>query len=271
MFGVVKWLIRSSPGVRRRVTQLGYELLSRHVDDPRLVLMNYGYAALEGDGSTIELAPADEFNRYGLQLYHRVAAPCDLGGKDVLEVGSGRGGGARFLLERFGPASVVGVDAAASAVEFCRRAHRAPGLSFRRADAEALPFAAETFDAVLNVESSHCYGSVAGFLSEVQRVLRPGGWLLFADLRDRDQAADLRAALEGCGLEVVEREDVTAHVIAALDRTAAHKETLLRDMPRAVRGLFRDQSGAPGGAMDRAFRSGERIYLRYAARKPPGG
>jgi ubiquinone/menaquinone biosynthesis C-methylase UbiE len=42
-------------------------------------------------------------------------------------------------------------------------------------DAENLPFPQVSFDAVINVESAHCYGSIERFLAEVHRVLRPGG------------------------------------------------------------------------------------------------
>jgi SAM-dependent methyltransferase len=38
----------------------------------------------------------------------------------------------------------------------------------------------------INVEASHCYADVPRFLAEVQRVLTPGGLLLFADFRRRD-------------------------------------------------------------------------------------
>ena len=56
-------------------------------------------------------------------------------------------------------------------------------IEFIQGSAERLPFGDEDFDVVINTESSHTYGSVAGFLSEVERVLQPGGYLLLADLR----------------------------------------------------------------------------------------
>ena len=40
-------------------------------------------------------------------------------------------------------------------------------------------------DVVLNVESSHCYGSMPRFLAEVRRVLEPRGYFLHADFRAR--------------------------------------------------------------------------------------
>ena len=60
-----------------------------------------------------------------------------------------------------------------------------PGLTFVQGDAQKLPFSAQSLDAVINVEASHCYPNFPGFLAEVARVLRPGGHFLYADFRFR--------------------------------------------------------------------------------------
>ena len=57
--------------------------------------MNYDYAEL--DGSELDLHDHPEKDRYFIQLYHYVAAAVELNGKKVLEVGSGRGGGASYV------------------------------------------------------------------------------------------------------------------------------------------------------------------------------
>ena len=57
-------------------------------------------------------------------------------------------------------------------------------MTFQQGDAENLPFDAEQFDVVLNVESSHTYPQMEKFLSEAHRVVQPGGHFLFADIRE---------------------------------------------------------------------------------------
>ena len=62
----------------------------------------------------------------------------------------------------------------------------AQGLSYVQADAENLPFDDASFDVVINVESSHCYPHIDRFLSEVRRVLAPGGCFGIVDFRKVD-------------------------------------------------------------------------------------
>src|SRR5204863_875878 len=126
----------------------------------------------------LPLDGADEVNRYSIQLYHHLARTVNMDGARVLEVGCGRGGGCSYLARYQQPASVLGIDFSAKAIAFCNRVHAVPGLTFQQGDAESLPCETGTFDVVLNVESSHCYGSVPAFLGEVFRVLRPGGYFL---------------------------------------------------------------------------------------------
>src|SRR5437016_14665802 len=92
-----------------------------------------------------------------------VAGSIDLKGLDVLEVGCGRGGGASYIMRYLKPKSMTGVDIAEKAIAFCKRYHTVEGLSFRYGDAESLPFDNNTFDVIVNIESSQCYGSIPRF------------------------------------------------------------------------------------------------------------
>ena len=55
-----------------------------------------------------------------------------------------------------------------------------------KGNAERLPFNDETFDVVLNVESSHLYTRRVNFVREVHRVLKTGGFLCTADVRYKE-------------------------------------------------------------------------------------
>ena len=261
-------------GPRTLVWRGVYELLGARVREPAWAFMNYGYADPEGGdapapGHDLPLDPADEPDRSCIRLYAATVAGVDLTGADVLEVGSGRGGGASYLSRYAGPRSTTGLDFSAAAVSLARQHRRGPGLRFVRGDALAMPFADASFDAVVNVESSHCYPSVPTFLTEVHRVLRPGGHLLLADLRDADDVPTLHAQLAGSGLRVEETGDITAHVVAALHRDNARKMRLIQAwIPRPVHRVFRVFAGIEGTRNQLGLARGDLRYVRVRAVKP---
>lgn len=99
-------------------------------------------------------------------------------GKSLLEVGCGMGSNLMSLRQREG--KFVGVEPVAVYRQmsgiFCEREHLLP-LEIRPGTGEALPFADAVFDVVLCV-SSHQYMDVRKALSEMARVLVPGGELI---------------------------------------------------------------------------------------------
>lgn len=110
------------------------------------------------------LSAADEPDRFPIQLYHGTAAQAQLNGKQVLEVGCGHGGGASYLVRTVRPDSYVGLDLNPAGIAYCRKKHDLAGLEFVQGDAQELPFADRSFDAVINIESSHLYPRFPRFL-----------------------------------------------------------------------------------------------------------
>lgn len=257
--------------VRRLGWRACYELLASRIPAPDWAFMNYGYAPLGPEATRLRLEPADEPDRLCIQLYEHAVAEVDLSGLDVLEVGSGRGGGSSYLARYRRPHSMTGLDFSARAVALSRRHRRAPGLSFVRGDAQSMPFGDGRFDAVVNVESSHCYSSMPRFLAEVRRVLRPGGSLYFADFRSRDAAAELGTEIARSGLRLVREGDITANVLAALELDNARKLALIDELvPRLVRRSFRAFAGVRGTKMHAGFQSGTLRYLTAQTTRPSG-
>jgi SAM-dependent methyltransferase len=94
----------------------------------------------------------------------------------VLDVGTGEGQVARLAAAQ-GSSTVVGVDPTANQVAEAVR--RGGGPAFVRAGADALPFAAESFDAVVACLVFEHIEAVDAAIEEVARVLRPHGRFAF--------------------------------------------------------------------------------------------
>ncbi len=95
-----------------------------------------------------------------------------MNGRQVLDLACGNG---RWL-DRFSPASYIGVDRNAAMLTEAR--HRFPAARFLRADMTALPFADETFEGLLSMFGAMGHLPPAGqaaMLREIHRVLQPGG------------------------------------------------------------------------------------------------
>ena len=97
-------------------------------------------------------------------------------GHEVLEIGSGPGHVADLLVQS--GASVAGVDFSAEMIEFARG--RYPEIVFKQADAEQLPFEADSFDIVVANFVVHHLARPETVFREVNRVLKPGGRFAFA-------------------------------------------------------------------------------------------
>ncbi len=262
------FLLESSPWLRRQVWRWWYGRLAKRFTAGDWTFMNYGLVPPDGVAPTLQAG--DESDRLCIQLYHRVVSPVPLVGREVLEVGSGRGGGSSYLARYLQPARVTGADFSAQAVTLCRQRHAGvANLEFTVGDAENLPFPDASFDVVVNVESSHCYGHVEKFFAEVARVLRPGGHFLYTDFRAAADMATLEAQLTALpAWKLIASEDITAAVADALQADDERKRALIAEFvsPR-FQPLFGEFAGLVGGQMYTGFRNRTTLYHRFALRR----
>ena len=264
-------LVSVSPALRRRLWRLCYEALAARYRSGQWSFMNFGYAETDPAAPALGLGESDEPDRHCIQLYDHVLRPAGarLVGARVLEVGCGRGGGCDYISRTGSPQSVTGVDFSAQAAALCRASFARPGLSFRQGDAEALPFPDGSFDIVLNVESSHCYGSMERFMAEAARVLVPGGLFLWADMRPAGTREAVARDLTGSGLRLVSEEAITPNVLLSLERMTEVRTEMIRSMvPRPFRRGLRDFAGVSGSRLHESLRTGVLEYLSCALQKP---
>ncbi|MFQ6085231.1 MAG: class I SAM-dependent methyltransferase [Candidatus Bathyarchaeia archaeon] len=126
------------------------------------------------------------FHPGGFKLTDKLAEEAGIRkGSKVLDIASGKGATAIHLAEKFG-CEVVGIDLSEKMVQKAKEEATERGLQgsvkFWKADAENLPFGDGTFDAVLSECSVCLFPNKEKAISEMARVVRPGGKVAITDV-----------------------------------------------------------------------------------------
>ena len=131
-----------------------------------------------------------------IQLIEKIPA----NGK-VLEIAPGPG---YFCIElaKLGNYQITGLDISKSFVEIARRnaAAAGPKIDFREGNASAMPFASETFDFTFCQAAFKNFSEPVKAISEMYRVLRPGGVSVISDLRRDAPVEEIDREVKGMGL-----------------------------------------------------------------------
>ncbi|MBW1979676.1 MAG: class I SAM-dependent methyltransferase [Deltaproteobacteria bacterium] len=145
-------------------------------------------------------------------------------GAAVLEIGCGRGAGARLILAAFQPRRLDALDLDPAMISLARRTcgdGRSAAVFFFVADAQHLPYASGSLDAVFNFGIIHHLEDWQQGIREISRVLKPGGAFYFEEIypalyanlvlrhllehptENRFHGPQYRAALAHCGLNLL--------------------------------------------------------------------
>ncbi|MCV6584845.1 MAG: SDR family oxidoreductase, partial [Marinibacterium sp.] len=227
--------------------------------------LNYGYVPTDAPQASEIALGAEVINRNSVKLALELVGRQPIDGCDVLDVGCGRGGTARTLVDFFDPASVTGLDLSGAAIAFCRKTHTDPRLRFVQGDAEDLPFDEAGFDILTNLESSHTYPAIQRFYGSVRRVLKPGGAFLYSDLLPVGKLRQCLEMLKDLGFHIEDERDITANVLLSCDEIAASRQGAF--------GADQDMSNflaAPGSAVYEAMVTGDWSYRIWRLRRGSG-
>ena len=229
---------------------------------------NYGYAPAETTGP----------ERFQLQMYAELAKPHLAKAKaakhtDLLEVSCGQGGGLAHLVGSWpSPITAIGMDKSENAVASCRKSHAlVEHLSFVQGDALAIPFAAGSFDVVVNVEASGDYGNYEKFFSEVHRVLRKSGVFLYTDTSKARLVESTKQALAEAGFKTNFR-DIAANVVAASIEDTPRRRALIKTRVPfiyrwLIRDAFEDYAAVEGSRRLEKLKNGRLAYLMTKAER----
>jgi arsenite methyltransferase len=216
-------------------------------------------------------AMGDTLRPGGLRLTGRALETCGFAsGARLLDVGCGLGATAAFLTRK--GYRITGVEPSALLLEEARR--RCPGVDLLPGSAEALPFADATFDGVFMECVLSLVGQRAAALSEVARVLRPGGRLVVSDVYARDHGlvptppAHIEAEFRSHGYELESWEDHTdalIQLVAKMVFAGISTDSLTR-----LLGCEACAPSSPAGATGRAGRHPADVGYYLATVHPAG-
>jgi ubiquinone/menaquinone biosynthesis C-methylase UbiE len=227
--------------------------------------MNYGYYNEELD---ITLDKDDELERYPIQLYHHLCIQVELKDKVIVEVGSGRGGGANFIARYHKPKLITGVDLSPNAVSLCNKSYNLDNLNFLVGDSAKLPFEDNSVDVIFNVESSHCYPSIPDFISEVCRVLKPDGHFLYCDLVIDSDLDDHLNKLKNNILSDLNYIDITENIIKASELMTDDRNNIINKVNSSfLRKVLKSFASVKGSKIYKSFVNRHYRYISLVTQK----
>ena len=264
MFAVMLKLL---PGrIGDRMWRWWYQRLAKRDAWGTLDFMNYGFV----DNNPPELIEEDEKSRLFIQLYNMNIRELELKEKQVLEVGSGRGGGASWIARTFSPNLLTAIDYSPEAANMCaRKFSHIDNLNFFEGNSMKMTFEDNAFDIVYNVESSHCYSDMLSFGKEVFRVLKPGGQFAWTDFRDKKGIKSTQEAFTSAGFVLMKETDITPEVITALNQINDEKQEMIqKGTGRFIRRSFETFAGVKGTPVYESFQNGTLGYYHCILQKP---
>ena len=231
----------------------------------------------------------------GPQEVARLVGDANLGGLSILDIGCGAGGLDIALVRNHGAGYVTGIDVEDTVLARARELIARAGLHSRIGLAKVapgpLPFPPGTFDVVFSKDSLVHISDKHALMSEVFRVLKPGGRLMASDWligHDGPPSPEMRAYIEAEGLDFgmasparyLDAMRSAGFVDAsAISRNAWYRETAREELER-LRGPmgaeaarivgqdFVDQNIAIWSRMVPVLMSGEHCPTHLRARKP---
>lgn len=200
-----------------------YSQISKELDSKYgrfIKFMNCGYIINENTQfSAIDLKE-NMIERNSIKLLLEVVGNIDCNNKKIIEIGCGRGGNIYYLKKYFKPEFVIGIDICMENIISCgKRKHEKSFYCV--ADAENIPFASSYFDIAINIESSFHYPNLFEFYLNVHRILKTGGYFLYADVLPIQRFREMETLFVSLNFEITRAQNITSNVLLSFESIAS--------------------------------------------------
>jgi SAM-dependent methyltransferase len=272
--------VRANRNLRNGVAELGfhlfdlaaYEVLYRMSPARKELFFNGGYLPLAPD-FLIDAAYANE--PHAAMMYHLVGASniasLKPNPRQILDIGCGQGGGIYYLNKLYPDAMCVGTERSRGAVRLAR--HNLAGISHAsvdRATGDTLNYDTAKFDMVISV-GAPTYIGLTRFVSETARVSKPNAIISFSGgYRQGDHKkieAEISAASEEYGCELLSYDDITPHTFASLKADIPRREEALKRVIWPFRLYDERWADMPGSPEYAEYENGQRADFAAVMRR----
>jgi len=228
--------------------------------------MNYGYATSDDIGMKLGSETSQELQ---IKSYLNLMQNAPIDGKAVIEIGCGKGGGCNLFYTHFKPKKIVGVDISKENIVICQKRYKDTSIEFLQGDAEKQIFPNNSFDVVLNLESSHCYPLRIAFFKNVYSILNKDGYFLYVDLFWSTQdTLDIEKQLTETGFKFIKKEDITQNIVLSLELQGDRNKDILKKLKYLKSfGFMKNIIATTDSVTYAGFKNGPIKYMLYVLKK----
>jgi ubiquinone/menaquinone biosynthesis C-methylase UbiE len=228
---------------------------------PFVTFLNLGYVANDSKQYAVKGPGKFCFNKYSVKLLFEVIGDYNIDGKKIIELGSGRGGNIVTINEYYHPKVIIGLDLSPANILFCQKNLKLNNGCFIVGDVESVPSPDASYDAVLNLESSHYYPDMFKFYQEVFRILKNHGYFLYADILPAEMFAIYEDYLENIGFSIIRNQDISSNVLLSCEEISK-----IRASKKNIR-LYETFLVVPGSPVYEELETGVKRYKILTLKK----
>jgi cyclopropane fatty-acyl-phospholipid synthase-like methyltransferase len=155
------------------LTETIYTRIDGFINDLPIYFLNHGYSPAYSEFEGVQF-------KHQLSLYKKTIDGLSLDNKSILEVGCGRGGGSKWISDTYN-VNMYGCDITPVHIAVCKKNEK-ENLQYTVANADELPYKAESMDVIFSIEASQAFQDLKAFFEKAFNILKSDGKIIIVDM-----------------------------------------------------------------------------------------